>query len=164
MTRWEARSVVGFAVQAGWSGDELLDAVAAAWGFSGGESNTYRGATMSAAPQWWGLWGLPLGPHPTPPAYAAALDPARNAVLAHSLWMRTGKVWWLPTLAPAARDAARRVAALAVTAGPGVTVLGVGTAPPPTPGDADAAATVASSGAYHGAQLAAIAADTIRGR
>lgn len=90
---WQSPSAIyGYAVNAGFSGEDLITAVAVALAESGGNADAYNPEILAGAPNGqgsFGLWQIYLGDHPEFSGQNL-YDPQTNANAAFSIYRRAG--------------------------------------------------------------------------
>jgi len=87
--------IAAYASQAGFSGDDIVTAVAVALAESNGNPNAYDPETAAGAPEGlgsYGLWQIYLKAHPEFANYNL-FDPAQNADAALQVWAAAGGSW-----------------------------------------------------------------------
>lgn len=137
MTLWDGRSVLRFAMDAGFHPATLEEAVAVALAGSQGEDSTVTGASVPGGRRWVGLWQIPLGPNSDPSDALLLTDPLVNAQVAHRMWTTLQGFSWVPSRTAPVLALAAAKAHYAAQQGPGDTMLGSGAQAPlgSPPGD-----------------------------
>lgn len=94
--RLTAAQLAQLALDVGWRGDDVAQAVALALATSEGDPGWHSGSRPNRGIRYWGLWGIDLDTYPRMSVFDLTLA-GRNAQCAYALWSTHGPGWdWSP--------------------------------------------------------------------